>query len=205
MFGKGHMAEMRAEVERGRGGEAGEVREYRLPLLAEVSEWSDKGDPFVLRAEGGAQGEGVRNEYKRMAEDVRQWMEGAEGEGVKVRWEAGEGGQDGMVVMEAGDKTVYVEGPLLRGECRCAGCVDEVTGVRRAGAEGRRGVQVVGLQPKGNYGVAVAWSDGHASSIYTHQHMAELGRPTKEEAHLFAQQRVRPSSHQHQHSLGEHS
>ena len=199
VFGAGHMAEMRTEVERGRGVGAPPLMEYRLPLVAEVSEWSDRGEPFVLRTEGGKQAQAVRDTYRRMAEELRGWMEGEEAkeegvEKVRVRWEEGVEGEEGLVVMEEAGQRLYVEGPLLRGACRCAGCVDEATGRRRAEGRGRKGVRAVGLQAKGNYGVAVAWSDGHASSIYTHRHIAELGRPSKEAAHLFAREEAQRSS-----------
>ena len=55
----------------------------------------------------------------------------------------------------------------LRIKCRCAGCIDEV--------DGRQILQVnkvpedvypTNMQRKGNYAVAVVWSDGHRSSIY---------------------------------------
>ena len=215
VFGEGHMKEMKAEVERGGGGwggggglggvgrsegAGGGVLEYRIPLVAEVSEWSDRGDPFVLRTEGGEGAAEVRAVYERMAREVHERVEGV-GSGrreVKVRWEeAKQEGQEGMVVMEQGEggggggggggSVGYVEGWVLRGECRCAGCVDEVTGKRKEVGRVRKGVRVVGMQERGNYAVAVAWSDGHASSLYTHEHIAQLTRPTKAEAHLHAQ------------------
>ena len=55
----------------------------------------------------------------------------------------------------------------LRIKCRCAGCIDEV--------DGRQILQInkvpedvypTNMQRKGNYAVAVVWSDGHKSSIY---------------------------------------
>ncbi len=55
----------------------------------------------------------------------------------------------------------------LRLACQCAGCVDELSGVSKI--DPRRvpsDVRPIGMQPRGNYAVAVHWSDGHASSIY---------------------------------------
>ncbi|MBI3724382.1 DUF971 domain-containing protein [bacterium] len=56
----------------------------------------------------------------------------------------------------------------LRLACRCANCVDEVTGVARLDARtvpddiGIRTAEQVGL-----YGIRFDWTDGHATGIYT--------------------------------------
>lgn len=55
----------------------------------------------------------------------------------------------------------------LRIKCRCAGCIDEVDGrqilqVKKVPED----VYPTNMERKGNYAVAVVWSDGHRSSIY---------------------------------------
>jgi ATP-binding protein involved in chromosome partitioning len=55
----------------------------------------------------------------------------------------------------------------LRLACKCAGCIDEVDGrkilkVDRVPTD----VYPTNMLKKGNYAVAVVWSDGHRSSIY---------------------------------------
>jgi len=60
----------------------------------------------------------------------------------------------------------------LRTKCKCAGCIDEV--------DGRQILQInkvpkdvypTNMVRKGNYAVAVVWSDGHRSSIYPFERM----------------------------------
>jgi len=55
---------------------------------------------------------------------------------------------------------------VLRSRCRCAGCVDELTGKKRI-KQINPSVKPIGLRVRGRYAVAVHWSDGHASSLYT--------------------------------------
>ena len=61
----------------------------------------------------------------------------------------------------------YWPGRSLRLACRCALCVDEMTGVRllvddRIGSD----VHPVRAEIVGNYGLAVSFSDGHSTGIY---------------------------------------
>jgi len=55
----------------------------------------------------------------------------------------------------------------VRKNCACALCIDEFTGNKMV-KEGmiREDVFPHKIDPKGNYAVAIVWSDGHKSSIY---------------------------------------
>lgn len=55
----------------------------------------------------------------------------------------------------------------LRGNCCCAGCVEEMTGNRRVGeSDVREDVDVVDWMQIGRYAVQFLWSDTHDSGIY---------------------------------------
>ena len=55
----------------------------------------------------------------------------------------------------------------LRLACKCALCIDEVDGRKILQVEKvPLDVYPTKMQRKGNYAVAVVWSDGHNSSIY---------------------------------------
>jgi ATP-binding protein involved in chromosome partitioning len=61
----------------------------------------------------------------------------------------------------------------LRLACPCAGCVEEMTGrplldPDRVPAD----VRPVRLELVGAYGLRVHWSDGHATGIYTFEHLS---------------------------------
>ncbi len=56
----------------------------------------------------------------------------------------------------------------LRGECRCASCVDEFTGVRTLDiASSADDIIIDDMQLVGNYALRIGWSDGHSSGLYS--------------------------------------
>ena len=63
----------------------------------------------------------------------------------------------------------------LRLLCPCAGCVDEMTGVRTL----QPGMIDEGVYPEeihyvGRYALQCVWSDGHSTGIYTFEYLREL-------------------------------
>lgn len=55
----------------------------------------------------------------------------------------------------------------LRTKCKCALCIDEFTGNKLLDPKKiPEDVYPYKIEQKGNYAVAVIWSDGHKSSIY---------------------------------------
>jgi DUF971 family protein len=69
----------------------------------------------------------------------------------------------------------YYDSRTLRCACGCASCVDEMTG-RKVLDDARvpRDVRAREFHPVGNYGVAIVWSDGHDTGIYTFDRLREL-------------------------------
>ena len=60
----------------------------------------------------------------------------------------------------------------LRIKCRCAGCIDEVDGRSILKPEKiNKDIYPTNMIQKGNYAVAVVWSDGHRSSIYPYERL----------------------------------
>ena len=76
----------------------------------------------------------------------------------------------------AGGGTETVLHPrLVRSACRCAACIDEVSGVARPQAHAiSDDVVPLRIRSQGNYAVAIAWSDGHASSVYGYDQLAKM-------------------------------
>ena len=65
----------------------------------------------------------------------------------------------------------------LRRSCRCAACVDEITGSQilqpsQVGEE----VRPQTIRQVGNYAIQVNWSDGHTSGIFTFDYLRQLAR-----------------------------
>lgn len=60
----------------------------------------------------------------------------------------------------------------LRTKCKCAACIDEFSGVKILKVENiPKEVFPTNIVQKGNYAVAIVWSDGHKSSIYPFERM----------------------------------
>ena len=65
----------------------------------------------------------------------------------------------------------------LRGQCCCAGCVEEMTGRRRVAEEDvREDVQALDWIQVGRYAVQFLWSDAHDSGIYPFELLRRLCR-----------------------------
>ena len=65
----------------------------------------------------------------------------------------------------------------LRGECRCAACVEEMTGRRVVGWEDvREDVHALDWMRVGRYAVQFLWNDLHDSGIYTFTMLRQLCR-----------------------------
>ena len=70
------------------------------------------------------------------------------------------------------DRIPYIR---LRGNCPCAECVDELTGVRRFGeAQVKPGLDLTSFHPVGNYAILLKWSDSHETGIFTWPHLKRL-------------------------------
>ncbi len=63
----------------------------------------------------------------------------------------------------------------LRLKCPCAGCVDEMTGIRTLRPETvPPDVYPKAIHYVGRYALEFQWSDGHSTGIYTYEYLREL-------------------------------
>lgn len=64
---------------------------------------------------------------------------------------------------------------LLRLACRCASCIEEMTGRPLLREEDvPEEVRPVSISPVGRYGIQIRWTDGHATGIYTFEYLRSL-------------------------------
>ena len=69
----------------------------------------------------------------------------------------------------------YYPGHFLRCACACAGCVDEASGEKTLRDDRvPKDVHALAIHPVGNYGLGIAWSDGHETGIYTFERLRAL-------------------------------
>ena len=78
---------------------------------------------------------------------------GIEADGIHILWDDGH--------------SSFYGHRYLRGNCCCAGCIEEMTGRRRVGEmDVRENVEAVDWMQIGRYAVQFLWSDTHDSGIY---------------------------------------
>ena len=77
-----------------------------------------------------------------------------------------------IIVTNDGKVEKEIDPYELRIKCKCAGCIDEIDGRQILKVDRvPKDVYPTNMLKKGNYAVAVVWSDGHRSSIYPFQRM----------------------------------
>jgi len=92
-----------------------------------------------------------------------------------VRYETG----TSLVIVRTPDgKEKKIKAYELRKACHCALCMEEFTGqpLIKEGSI-REDVYPTKIEPKGNYAVAIVWSDGHKSSIYPYERLLSSAVP----------------------------
>ena len=63
----------------------------------------------------------------------------------------------------------------VRASCSCARCVDEFTGEPILDVVSiPPDIEIEAIQPLGNYAIAITWSDGHGSGIFSWDHLRKL-------------------------------
>ncbi len=86
-------------------------------------------------------------------------------------------GQNCELVQPNG-RIVEIPPVALRLSCRCAACVSETTGERLVKPEDiDPDIYPTEIRPVGRYAAHVAWSDGHRSSIFPYEYLAQTFDP----------------------------
>lgn len=82
------------------------------------------------------------------------------------------------------DVEAYLELPMLRRACPCAGCQGEPDAlgrvVRPTVEYGPRSFDLLKFEQVGGYAIQLFWADGHSSGIYSYSYLLRLsGLPLK--------------------------
>jgi DUF971 family protein len=78
------------------------------------------------------------------------------------------------IVWDDGAVSEY-EPRLLRQLCPCAGCVDEMTGIRTLRPDTvPEGIYPEAIHYVGRYALQFVWSDGHDTGIYTFEYLRRV-------------------------------
>jgi ATP-binding protein involved in chromosome partitioning len=82
------------------------------------------------------------------------------------------------VIVEHKGMKKRVDPYTMRISCKCAACIDELSGamiIKKEEIDPE--VYPTRIEEKGNYAVAVVWSDGHRSSIYPYKRLTSSDIP----------------------------
>ena len=141
---------------------------FEIPLDAFISRMSDSGRPVVL-----AIPEGVTTVYHDLAECiVEKSMKLADIMDVpEVEYLA----KDNMIEVRQKGEVKKIDPFELRLKCSCAACIDEFSGAALLNKNKvPSSVHPTKIERKGNYAVAVVWSDGHRSSIFPYKRLLAI-------------------------------
>lgn len=142
---------------------------FEIPLAPEVSSLCDAGRPIVLEAPEHA----VSAIYRDLAESVVREISRLQ-HGALDRPSVTYTSETGIVIaLPDGGEVTWAPADLRR-RCRCAHCVEEMTGQPLLRPEQvSEDIYPTQISTMGNYAVAISWSDGHGSSVYPYEVLVE--------------------------------
>ncbi len=146
----------------------------QIPLSAELAAASDEGVPVAYKAPDSI----AANAFATAAREIARQL--------AIREKGGEAGPQSITPDEnaaelaitwadgAVDRLPYT---VLRGNCPCAECVDEMTGKRQFDeTKVKADINLLSFHPVGNYAILIKWSDGHETGIFSWPYLRELAR-----------------------------
>jgi Mrp family chromosome partitioning ATPase/DUF971 family protein len=166
IFGSGHRAKLQEDY--------GIANSFSMPIEPALSEQSDAGVPFVVSYPDS----GTAAEYSRIGAAVVQEVSkllfgGLAAPVVEFDKECGE-----LIVKTTDDSPLQRVWPAtLRRQCRCALCIDEMSGAPKLDPSTvSESIRPTRLAPVGNYAIEIAWSDGH-QSLYPYRRFVDNWPP----------------------------
>ncbi|KAL3815885.1 hypothetical protein ACHAXA_001934 [Cyclostephanos tholiformis] len=164
IFGPGHKRRLSEQW--------GIEHSYSIPLMGKIAQNGDSGTPFILD-----------NPTSPQAEIYMQLARSVVSEVSKAKYGKGKGGDRPNVtyvsemhaiqVVEGGRESMISPAELRRG-CRCAACIEELTGRQILNpASVPESIQPLSMSRTGNYALSVDWSDGHRS-LYPYRQIRSI-------------------------------
>ena len=149
---------------------------YSMPLMDRIAANGDSGTPYVLEHPDSAQ----TQIYKELSEAVVS-------EVAKAKFSSSSRRPSVEYIEELNIIMVDDDEPLtpatLRRACRCAACVEELTGRQILKASDvPETIKPLRMSGTGNYALSVDWSDGHRSLYPYRQIRSLIGRDEDDDA-----------------------
>ena len=145
-----------------------------LPMDPEVTAHCDEGNPIVVAKPDSPVSEKYRELADVVIQEISKTLYSEERE-PEVKFEAGRG-----ILFSVDGAEGEISASDLRRRCRCAACVNEMTGEKMLRDEDvSEDIMPDQVSPMGNYAVAISWSDGHGS-IYPYEMFKEVVEATQQ-------------------------
>ena len=159
-------------------------RLFTLPIDTALSASGDNGVPEVVSHPSSS----TSVIYARLAQAVATGVDeqlykkrqGSEGTAVavasvSVKYDSLKGKLVLRSIDENGARETLLDPSTVRKSCRCAACIDELTGVQRLDVNSvKPDISVLSIKEQGNYAVQITWSDGHASGVFPYEQLRNL-------------------------------
>jgi len=141
---------------------------FSIPLVSTIAKNGDSGTPFILGNPSSPQADTYRELAKVVARETSKVLfSTASRPNLSYLSEA-------QVIQVEGVDQGTLSPAELRRECRCAACVEELTGKQILNPESiSDSIRPTKMSPTGNYAVSIDWSDGHRS-LYPYRQIRSL-------------------------------
>jgi len=159
---------------------------YSMPLMDQLAKNGDSGTPFVLEHPDSKQTAIFKDLAKSVVSEVAKVKFSAESRKPKVEYNRDDHVLE--ITMPSTDghtttsetETGLLKPADLRRACRCAACVEELTGRQILMATMvSDNVAPLKMSPTGNYALSVDWSDGHRS-LYPYRQLKSILQEKKQ-------------------------
>ena len=141
---------------------------FSVPLVSAIAKNGDSGTPFILDNPSSRQADTYRELAKVVASETSKiLLSETSNPSLSYLSEAH------IIKVEGVDQGTLSPAELRRG-CRCAACVEELTGKQILNPESiPESIRPMNMSPTGNYAVSVGWSDGH-KSLYPYRQIRSM-------------------------------
>jgi len=167
LFGNGHKQKLSNQY--------GIKNIFDIPLLTKISKQGDSGTPFILQYPTSDQATVFRNLASSVVSEISKIQFNALQEGGQMRFSFD---RDTRTITTPYNKEtnelISIKPMTLRQDCKCAACVEELTGKKLLRPDMiPETIVPVSMNPCGNYALSVDWSDGH-QSLYPYKQILDL-------------------------------
>jgi len=139
---------------------------FSMPLMDRIAANGDSGTPYILDYPDSPQADIYHDLAASVVVEVAKSKFSNKGERPAISYDENEH------IIKVGEDSIAPA--ALRRECRCAACVEELTGRQiLVPSDIPESVRPINMAPTGNYALSVDWSDGH-KSLYPYRQINAL-------------------------------